>query len=286
MTDLTEFIPPISNMQAKACFDKLLAHPALENPGRCKAGMKPLTKFFKEHVMRCKTKTGLSFYDMVSDPVKRQKYEIIRQKYNSSLYDAFSLWNGCINMFRPAVAKWLYKRYNAQVGVLDFSAGWGGRMLGAFALGIPYIGIETNRNLIDPYYRLMLDYNHFDSPLELIWGKAEDTDFSRMQYDVVMTSPPYYTLEKYEHMPAYTSKDDFYNTFLIPVITKAWLYLKPNGHMILNMPVELYEAVRTHLPPLLEVLEYHKAGRHSAMKNDSKKTQSFEHIYVWRKSTC
>jgi hypothetical protein len=285
MTDLTEFIPSISNTQAKACFDKLLAHPASENPGRCMAGMKPLQKHFKEHVMRCKTKTGLSFADIVNDPEKRQKYEIISKKYNSKLFDAFQLWNGCINMFRPAVAKWLYKRYNAQVGVLDFSAGWGGRMLGAFALGIPYIGVETNRNLIDPYHRLFLDYNHFDSPLQLIWGKAEDTDFSRMQYDVVMTSPPYYTLEKYEHMPAYASKEDFYNTFLIPVITKAWLYLKPNGHMILNMPVELYEAVRNHLPPVFEVLEYHKAGRHNAMKNGSKKAQSFEHIYVWRKST-
>jgi DNA modification methylase len=159
-------------------------------------------------------------------------------------------------------------------------------MLGALALGVPYIGVETNRNLIEPFHRLMLDYNPLNAPVSMIWRKAEDTDFSSMQYDVVMTSPPYYTLEKYEHMPVYTSREDFYNTFLIPVITKAWMYLKPDGHMILNMPVELYEAVRTHLPPLLEVLEYHKAGRHAAMKNDSKKAQSFEHIYVWRKSTC
>jgi len=250
------------------------------------AGMKPLAKLFKEHVMRCKTKTGLSFAEVVSDPEKRLKYELLGQKYGNSIYHAFQLWNGCVNMFRPAVAKWLYKRYNAQVGVLDFSAGWGGRMLGALALGVPYIGVETNRNLIDPYYRLMVDYNPFNAPVRMIWRKAEDTDFSTMQYDVVMTSPPYYTLEKYAHMPEYTSKEEFYNTFLIPVITKAWLYLKPNGHMILNMPVELYEAIRTHLPPLLEVLEYHKASRHSGIKNDSKKAQSFEHIYVWRKSTC
>lgn len=217
------------------------------------------------------------------DPVAREKFEKIAERYKRGVYPAFQLWCGCINIFRPVMAKWLYTKYEVKVGVLDFSAGWGSRLLGALAVGIPYTGIDTNRELIEPYQRLVTDYNPKKSPVTMIWDKAENVDFSEMDYDMCLTSPPYYTLEKYQHMPEYTSKKDFYDTFLIPVVTKAFRYLKPNGHMVLNMPVELYEAVKDVLPPLHDTLEYYKSDRHSAMKKSAKHTRSYEHIYVWKK---
>lgn len=255
----------------------------MENPNRCMAGMKTIRRLFITHIMECKTKTGLSFADAMRDTVLREKYEEIAERYKRGVYCAFQLWCGCIDVFRPAMAKWLYTKYDVKVGVLDFSAGWGSRLLGALAVGIPYTGIDTNRELMEPYQRLVSDYNPKNAPVSMILDKAENVDFSEIEYDVCMTSPPYYTLEKYQHMPDYTSKKDFYDTFLLPVVIKAFHHLKPNGHMILNMPVELYEAVKDALPPLHETLEYYKAGRHGAMKNDSKKAKSYENIYVWKK---
>lgn len=281
--DLTQFTPPITLIQAYVCFNQLVNHPVLENPRRCLAGLKAIRRLFMTHIMQCKTKTGLSFADAMRDPVAREKFEKIAERYKRGVYPAFQLWCGCINIFRPVMAKWLYTKYEVKVGVLDFSAGWGSRLLGALAVGIPYTGIDTNRELIEPYQRLVTDYNPKKSPVTMIWDKAENVDFSEMDYDMCLTSPPYYTLEKYQHMPEYTSKKDFYDTFLIPVVTKAFRYLKPNGHMVLNMPVELYEAVKNVLPPLHDTLEYYKSDRHSAMKKSAKHTRSYEHIYVWKK---
>ena len=40
----------------------------------------------------------------------------------------------------------MYKKYDA-TRVLDFTAGWGARMVAAMALDIDYIGIDSNKSL-------------------------------------------------------------------------------------------------------------------------------------------
>jgi hypothetical protein len=52
-------------------------------------------------------------------------------------YQVFQLYWGSINQFRPTVAKWVYTTLKAKTGILDFSAGWGGRCLAAMSMGIP-----------------------------------------------------------------------------------------------------------------------------------------------------
>ena len=52
--------------------------------------------------------------------------------------------------------------------MLDPTAGWGGRMLGAWALGIDYTGVDTNTNMKIAYDNMMdmLDeYNNMGSPI-------------------------------------------------------------------------------------------------------------------------
>jgi hypothetical protein len=274
----------ITDGQLRRDFHNLLACKVDENPGLALAGSKVIRHLFIHHIIKTKTKTGLSFYDAMHDETRREKYIEITQRYGRDAYQAFSLWNGCINTFRPTAAKWLYKRYNANVGVLDFSAGWGGRMLGAFASGVPYIGIDTNLELIDPYHRIAVDYNPLDVPWRMIWGKAEDADFSTLKYDMVMTSPPYYNLETYQHMPEYTSVDDFHTRFLVPVVVKAFRYLRVGGHMALNMPESMYNAVKDSLPPLLEIVPYMKRNRNAGLKTNIKSTDTSERIYVWKKT--
>ena len=51
--------------------------------------------------------------------------------------------------------------------VLDPTAGWGGRMLGAWVMGIDYTGVDTNTNMKIAYDNMMdmLDeYNNMGSP--------------------------------------------------------------------------------------------------------------------------
>ena len=90
--------------------------------------------------------------------------------------------------------------------MLDPTAGWGGRMLGAWALGIDYTGIDTNVNM-KPAYDSMIEMLNSKTPaifeepkLQMLWQSALDVDFSTLDYDFVLTSPPYVNLEIYEHM--------------------------------------------------------------------------------------
>ena len=255
-----------------------------ENPRLKMSGYKVIRRLFMRHLIKTKTKSGLSFYDAMHDETLRQKYTEISQRYRRTVYDAFSLHNGCVNYFRPAIAKWIYARYGAKEGVMDFSAGWGGRCLASMALGIPYYGVDTNVSLRETYDEMIRDYNPHKVRVEMTWQPAETADFRGKHYDLILTSPPYYTLERYPNMPEYTSADDFYARFLVPVVVKAFKYLRVGGHMCLNMPEDMYEAVKESLPPLLEVVPYLKRNRNAALKDGKKKPAESENIYVWKKT--
>ena len=73
---------------------------------------------------------------------------------------------------------------------------------------------------------------------------SSKVDYSKYDYDMVFTSPPYYMLEKYENMPQYESNEDFNEKFLYPVIKNSYKYLKPNGHYILNIPISMYDDLK------------------------------------------
>jgi SET domain-containing protein len=56
------------------------------------------------------------------------------------------------------------------------------------------------------------------------------------------------------------------------------------GHMALNMPESMYNAVKDSLPPLLEIVPYMKRNRNAALKTNAKPANTAENIYVWRKT--
>ena len=110
---------------------------------------------------------------------------------------------------RPASAIQMYKKYKA-TSVLDFTAGWGARMIAAMALDIDYIGIDSNQSLkpgYDKIIKLLKPYTK--SKVKMIWKEAQTVDISKLpKYDYVFTSPPYEYLEVYEHMTNYENKNN------------------------------------------------------------------------------
>jgi hypothetical protein len=113
------------------------------------------------------------------------------------------------------------------------------------------------------------------------------------RYDLVFTSPPYFTLEKYEGMPEYAGKEGFLNEFLRPVVERAWSGLESGGFMALNMPEFMYAAVKDMLPPLwgrrkLSVASRHGTNAARRLKIGETKAESkgrFEWIYIWKKNS-
>jgi hypothetical protein len=287
--------------EVRASYEDLVNLPC-EDPHLSRVGAKVIDHFFLHHRLKAKTKAHLSFYDAIRDPKRRAHLsELVlryRKKDPKSLtpdgllklqYAVFQLYYGTINMFRPASAKWIYCQLNPQVGILDFSAGWGGRALAAMSMGIPYYGIDANTNM-EPAYRNMVQFLDPNARVTMTFAPSESVDFSKYKYDLVFTSPPYFMLEEYEKMPAYKSKQGFLDIFFKPVVQNAWEHLLPGGNMALNMPEEMYDAVKHLLPPLHRTLLLPLKNRHASdavhghkLGKTNKDEDQHEYIYVWRK---
>jgi hypothetical protein len=279
---------------------KELKETPIQSPDFSRVGLKALDYFFLHHRIKAKTKRHISFYDAIKSKEITEHLNTLVEKYKKkkiseyddvgllkAQYQVFQLYYGTINQFRPTIAKYVYSTLKAKVGILDFSAGWGGRLLAAMSMDIPYIGIDANKKLEKTYEKMIETYEP-DADVTLIFKPSEQVDFSKFKYDLVFTSPPYFMIEEYETMPAYKSKQDFLDTFFIPVTMSAWKNLVPGGNMALNMPEEMYEAIKTFLPKIkrtfiLPLSNRHPTNSSTGSKLGKENKERHELIYVWHK---
>jgi hypothetical protein len=191
-------------------------------------------------------------------------------------------------MFKATTAKYLYRKYNA-TSVLDPTAGWGGRMLGAWSLGIDYTGCDTNIEM-KPAYEDMMTFLTTDATtfgnglftressgkLQMLWDSCLDIDFSTIDYDFVLTSPPYVNLELYEHMTPWETEEAFYTHFFIPLYYKCVTNIKSGGHVCFNVSPKMYDAaVKYGLPPCDDEEDLlQQLGQATGKKKQDK-------IYIW-----
>jgi hypothetical protein len=273
-----------------------------ENIGKySRVGLDCLDYFFLRHRVKAKTKRHISFYNAlknedriryINEKIEKIKKITLSDLNNDNLlrqrYSVFQLYYGTINQFRPSEAMRIYCTLKPRIGVLDFSAGWGGRCLGAMAYGIPYIGIDANKNM-EKSYNDMIALVKPEKNVKMIFKPSETVDFSKFSYDLVFTSPPYFMLEEYEKMPMYGSKEAFIELFFRPVVESAWKNLRSPGHMALNMPKAMYDSVKEYLPKLWKRLQLPISNRHptdavvgSTIGTTDVKART-EGIYVWKK---
>ena len=144
------------------------------------------------------------------------------------------------SQFRPSAAKAIYDYYQAQ-DVLDFSSGWGDRLVAFCAARSTksYVGVDPNERLMEGYKRQIAEYGG-DKTIHLIQDGAENTTYEPNSFDLIFTSPPYYNIERYtqnetQSWKKYRKLEAWLNQFLFVAIKNAWLALKPGGHMIINI---------------------------------------------------
>jgi hypothetical protein len=116
----------------------------------------------------------------------------------------------------------------------------------------------------------------------MIWQSCLDVDFSVIEYDFVLTSPPYVNLEIYEHMTPWESDELFYRGFFIPLWQKCVDHIKPGGHVAFNISPKMYEdALKFGLTPCHEEEDLkQQMGQRSLSLKTGKKKQ--DKIYVWK----
>jgi hypothetical protein len=235
-----------------------------------------------------------TIYEIWADPAKKAFLIDQTRKRNrggkvpaNNVFECYRINTGSIVMFKSITAKYLYKKYRA-TAVLDPTAGWGGRMLGAWSLGIDYVGIDTNIDM-KPAYDGMMDFLankvtfgnglfavENNSKLEMIWDSCLTVDYSKINYDFVLTSPPYINMELYKNMKPWENDKVFYEDFFIPLWAKCVRHIKQGGKVCFNISPKMYDdAIKYGLTPCdTEEDLLQQLGQAKGKKKQDK-------IYIW-----
>lgn len=201
---------------------------------------------------------------------KKNQYIVWKETYNICI--------SAINIIRPIMYMEIYTKYNA-TSILDFCAGWGGALIASCVLNIPtYTGIELNSDLIEPYHK-MTEYvksKNTETNINMIFKSALDVDYSKIDYDLVFTSPPYYFIQKYMNNVVYKTKKEMDELFYVPLFSKTYQCLKQGGYYILNINKEVYENVCVQL--------FGECNEIFFLKKSQRQNEYKENVYVWKKN--
>ena len=204
-------IKKISYEQAILDLYKLTKFNTNKISNETRIGNKFIDYFTFKHRLETISKKGISYWDFVSsvDKQKNKKYlkrlfdyqEDKKIEYYTGLYSIFKLHCGSIGLFKPVRTKYLLEIFPSK-NILDFTMGWGCRLVGACIKNVEsYTGVDTNTNLLVPLTNMtkILKEKGSNTKVTLMFKDCQDVDYSKLTYDMVLTSPPYYNYEIYEY---------------------------------------------------------------------------------------
>jgi hypothetical protein len=281
-------LKPITKEEALEDYEKLRKVKP-EEPTLSRIGNKFVDYYTFTERLNTIGRRHINFYDLFENRTDYEKknYTInlinyLKDRPNSPKlimcwYKIFSLYFGSIQIFKPLIAMSIYKKFKPK-SVLDFTMGWGGRLVGACALDIPhYIGIDLNERLKKPYEDMVRDIKpHTQTKITLMFKNALNVDYSKLDYDMVLTSPPYYNIEIYNGTKS-KEKEEWDNEFYNPIFEKTFKYLKNGGYYCLNVPEEVYERVCIPILGKAHILFPLPKVKRTA----DEKYKEF--IYIWKK---
>lgn len=198
---------------------------------------KTLLELYKEPEIKGKIiDKAIGKYKEISDfSLRRSMYGII---------------TGC-NLFKPQLAKAIYDLFEP-TKVLDMCSGWGDRLLGAMACETieEYQGFDPNTKLIPGYKNMIQSFEGVVKGTYSIESiPFENSHLKNEYYDLAFTSPPFFDVEVYtdEKTQSVELNPDlilnpsgstlrlnlWIDTWLYPMMEKAWKALKFGGHLAL-----------------------------------------------------
>lgn len=226
--------------------------PSIVLPKKDYSQINALTDIFSEHVRASSRRiNGVSAYTYYL----RNRQELLEEVKDSenARWDLSRLvWmrNKIPTLFNISYAKYIYSMFDAKT-VLDPSAGWGDRLLGAAAAGVTtYHGIDPNTKMV-PSYKAMISFVGRMVPLKFGSFSVRNQDFLEAEvksnfYDMCFTSPPFYNYEIYspdsdQSIVKYEGLEDWIVKFILPYVEKSIDAVKPGGIFALYMTDTSYK---------------------------------------------
>lgn len=256
-----------------------------------------LSDFFNE---RCRMKCVLTGrhtspydywqnnHDKIIAFCKKKYGTINNHNLRESVYELFYNRRGECTSHRPNNIMSMMQIFKAKK-ILDPSAGWGDRLVGAIAADcVLYVGVDPNP-CVHKGYQKMINTFHATNRVKMYQMKFEEfTNPDALVFDMVYTSPPYFTMEKYTDHPdqsihQYKTEDAWFNNFLKVLLNKAIEYIKHDGIIAINIGMV---GNNTYVYDMLEYMDKEKKdvvkylGIISYSDNNFK---SVNPIFIWTK---
>jgi len=277
----------VSDKELNDDLDSLRANVFSKSPNSF-YGNRFLYHFQMKNLLRCRRENAKTLYDLSDDEWEKLISDTRKRNRGGrtaagNVYECFRVNRGSVVMFKSSTAKYMYQKYGA-TSVLDPTAGWGGRMLGAWACDINYTGIDTNVNMKEAYKEMKTFLEKKDSSnllgsqskLNMLWQSCLDVDFSKINYDFVLTSPPYINMEVYEHMTLWENNESFYRDFFLPLWEKCVTHIKKDGHVCFNVSPKMYADALSYGLKECDIEE------DLSQQLGSQKKKQQDKIYIWK----
>lgn len=209
---------------------------------RSRPGHKLLDHYMR-HFYDVANHTGRSVRQLASDPtaIARALLSNVAMHstpYKSELRRMLTMTAGMSNVtkYRAVTAKAVVSYFGA-TRVLDPCIGWGGRMLGTLAAGptTQFTGCEPDSRTWAGLCAIRDELPGAASRVSLLNAPAEVAiPALTAQYDMILTSPPYFNLEVYTTEPTqsvvtHPTWEDWRDNWLRPVVLAALARLAPGG---------------------------------------------------------
>lgn len=186
-----------------------------------------------EELHKAKNFKSLSLVDRITNSKYLKKAIMIALIQKKSPLEILDFWGNKPTNFNPVRAFKIYDKYlnvNEKNAIVDPCFGFGGRILGAYLLAkkypkkiFTYTGYDVNENskkFIIDFMKELPVLNNFK--WDLFIKSAELVNYSN--FDLLFTSPPYFTTEIYEEnnknqsTEKYKNYDEWIQMFLTPLI--------------------------------------------------------------------
>ncbi len=195
---------------------------------KCKSFSTPIEAFNDDGMLKMAIIRRMKMGDNISDAAIRKAIGWVKGTHR-------------VSNFRPTAAKWVYDTFSGDGNVIDFSCGYGGRLLGALSSEKvkTYTGTDPCKTTYDALIKMKKTLST-EKDIVLYNKPFEDLELYENFYDLSFSSPPYFNTEEYSYEDTqsfirYKTKEEWKFGFLENIIKKNFVFLKKGGKFVINI---------------------------------------------------